>query len=44
LRQRYRSYGRTLRRRPCRYGLKYKTLIPLRTPADDFAAKSMFLR
>ena len=25
-------------------GLKYKTLIPLRTPADDFAAKSMFLR
>lgn len=25
-------------------GLQYKTLIPLRTPADDFAAKSMFLR
>jgi hypothetical protein len=23
-------------------GLKYKTLIPLRSPADDFAAKSMF--
>jgi small-conductance mechanosensitive channel len=25
-------------------GLQYKTLIPLRTPADDFAAKSTFLR
>ena len=25
-------------------GLDYKTLIPLRTPADDFAAKSAFLR
>jgi small-conductance mechanosensitive channel len=25
-------------------GLQYKTSIPLRTPADDFAAKSMFLR
>ena len=25
-------------------GLQYKTLIPLRTPADDFAAKSKFLR
>ena len=25
-------------------GLGYKTLIPLRTPADDFAAKSTFLR
>jgi small-conductance mechanosensitive channel len=25
-------------------GLQYKTSIPLRTPADDFAAKSTFLR
>jgi len=25
-------------------GLEYKTSIPLRTPADDFSAKSMFLR
>jgi len=25
-------------------GLEYKTSIPLRTPADDFPAKSMFLR
>jgi hypothetical protein len=25
-------------------GLQYKTLIPLRTPADDFATKSKFLR
>ena len=25
-------------------GLTYKTSIPLRTPADDFATKSMFLR
>jgi small-conductance mechanosensitive channel len=25
-------------------GLQYKTSIPLRTPADDFAAKSKFLR
>ena len=25
-------------------GLKYSTGIPLRTPADDFAAKSLFLR
>jgi small-conductance mechanosensitive channel len=25
-------------------GLQYKTSIPLRTPADDFSAKSMFLR
>ena len=25
-------------------GLQYKTLIPMRTPADDFAAQSMFLR
>ena len=25
-------------------GLQYKTSIPLRTPADDFAAKSLFLR
>ena len=25
-------------------GLQYSTGIPLRTPADDFAAKSLFLR
>src|SRR6476659_247432 len=25
-------------------GIQYKTLIPMRTPADDFAAQSMFLR
>ncbi|MCT7661938.1 mechanosensitive ion channel domain-containing protein [Mycobacterium deserti] len=25
-------------------GLQYSTAVPLRTPADDFAAKSMFLR